>query len=87
MAIIRSGNERNRNLIVLPSRAPLCPDVIDDEDLGRVAQLQSAAWLVHCAATDALRQLEERIDQGAQVVAQRFYVDRVRRMVRSKKSA
>ena len=81
------ANEATPKLRLL-KRAPkqLVLDFVTDADFAEVVGWQDMQWKANLEAARKIESIENRIKNGAQIVAKDYYFDHKRHLVRSKKN-
>ena len=81
------ANEATPKLRLL-KRAPkqLVLDFVTDADFAEVVGWQDMQWKANLEAARKIESIENRIKNGAQIVAKNYYFDHKRHLVRSKKN-
>lgn len=61
-------------------------DFVTDADLAEVVGWQDMQWKANLEAARKIESIENRIKNGAQIVAKNYYFDHKRHLVRTKKN-
>lgn len=81
------ANEANPKLrLIKNSPKQLVLDFVTDADFAEVVGWQDMQWKANLEAARKIESIETRIKGGAKVVAQSYYFDHQRRLVRTKKT-
>jgi hypothetical protein len=81
-----ANQDKPRLRLVQGPPKQLVLDFVTDADLAEVVGWQDMQWKANLEAARKIESIENRIKNGAQIVAKNFYFDHARHLVRTKKN-